>query len=337
MGYLLCRVVDTFEDAETLLTPQKARYLRELLDGLEAARVTDDWLAEALSAMGAGVSAADAELLSQLNAVLQAFESLPERDRQAIHRCVREMATGMVEMQGLLDHSKEPMGLRVLPDLEALTRYCHYVAGIVGTLLTELAYLNSPVIDKDRYFDLLHRSEAFGQYLQKINILKDIPGDHAKGWCFIPRSAIAEAGLEPEPLLHGEGERRVRAIAPVMRDVLRHAKEAWQYLNLVPLPEREYRLFLAYSFFFGVATVALGLKDPDRSFEGNRPLKISRLEVAAIIARVNGAIDDPEALQRSLRSWLEDAQRDLDPRWPAAVSQALTDLVRHLETALSPA
>ena len=348
LGYLLCRLVDTFEDAETLSTPQKAAFIRDLQTFLAAhAQPQPDWLRGAVEALGTGVSPSDRELLSQLHVLLAAFESLPERDRQAVDRCVQEMATGMIEMQGVLDQlvaetsgaPADPVPalprLRLLPSMESLTRYCHYVAGVVGTLLTELFYLNSEAVAKERYFDLLQRSETFGQYLQKINILKDIPGDHAKGWCFIPRSAVEAAGLAPEGLLLGEGARRVGAIAPVMRDVLDHLAHAWQYVTLVPVQEREYRLFLGYSFFFGVATVALGLKEPDRSFDGDRPLKIGRLDVAAIIARVNAAIDDPQALRAYLHGLLQEARSGLDPRWPAAVSERLNGLLRTLEPAVA--
>ena len=358
LGYLLCRLVDTFEDAETLSTPQKAAFIRDLQTFLSGqTQPAPDWVREAVVALGAGVSPSDKELLLNLDAVLAAYESLPEHDRQSVDRCVQEMAIGMIEMQALLDqrgaeaspsdgtgvNGSAPAGaealgarrLRLLPTMESLTRYCHYVAGIVGTLLTELLFLNSEAVTKGRYFDLLQRSETFGQYLQKINILKDIPGDHAKGWCFIPQAAVQAAGLTPEGLLSGDGARRVGAIAPVMRDVLNHLALAWQYVTLVPLKEREYRLFLGYSFFFGVATVVLGLKEPDRSFEGDRPLKIGRLDVAAIIARVNAAIDDPQALRAYLHGWLQDARAGLDPRWPAGVAEALNGLLRTLEPAVA--
>lgn len=332
LGYLLCRLVDTFEDAETLRTPQKAAYIHDLQAFVAGrAHPAPDWTSRAVQTLGHGVSAADRELLEALDAVLEALDSLSEHDRQVVDRCFQEMATGMIEMQSVLD--ADAQSLRVLPTMESLGRYCHYVAGIVGTLLTELFYLNSEAVTKERYFDLLARSEPFGQYLQKINILKDIPGDHEKGWCFIPRAAIQAAGLVPEALLQSDAARRVGAIAPVMRDVLDHLASAWQYLSLVPVKEREYRLFLGYSFFFGVKTLVLGLKEPERSFDGDRPLKIGRLDVAAIIAKVNSLIDDPRALSSYLLALLDEARGDLDPRWPASVSAALTGLAGTLAPA----
>lgn len=332
LAYLLCRLIDTFEDAETLETSEKAAYIRALRTFVAGSALpSPDWAPRAAHALGKGVSAADRELLESLDAVLAALDSVPLRDRQVIDRCFQEMAVGMVEMQQVLD--REAQGLRVLPSLESLGRYCHYVAGVVGKLLTELFFLNFDALAKDRYFDLLARSEAFGQYLQKINILKDIPGDHRKGWCFIPHASIRDAGIEPRDLLAASPEGRVQAIAPVMREVLEHLAAAWQYLSLVPPEEREYRLFLGYSFFFGVKTLALGLKEPDRSFSAERPLKIGRLDVAAVIAKVNAAIDDPEALAAYLRLLLEEARRGLDPRWPAPIAAALAQLSDSLEPA----
>jgi farnesyl-diphosphate farnesyltransferase len=338
MGYLLCRLVDTFEDAEALPTAEKARFIRDL-QAFVAGQATPapSWAREARSAVAMGANPADLELLDHLDTVLAAMESLPARDRQAVNRCFQEMAIGMIEMQGVLDRplGQDASSLRLLPSMESLARYCHYVAGIVGTLLTELFYLNSDALTKDRYFDLLEHSEAFGQYLQKINILKDIPGDHAKGWCFIPRDALAAEGIAPADLLKADPARRVGAIAPVMRDVLAHLVSARQYLERVPVNEREYRLFLGYSFFFGVKTLVLGLREPDRSFLAESPLKIGRLEVAAIIAQVNALIDHPQRLTAYLQAMLESARAGLDPRWPASVSEALTGLIAGLEPAVA--
>ncbi len=334
LAYLLCRLLDTFEDAADLPTPRKSTYINDLQAFVAGtARPDPAWGRRAAAELAGRADGADLELLECLDSVLAALDSLPMRDRQAIDRCFQEMATGMIEMQVLLDQSlagSVPARLRVLPRMDSLERYCHFVAGIVGGLLTELLQLNSDALDPERHRALLSRSEAFGQYLQKINILKDIPGDHAAGWCFIPRSAIAAQGIAPEDLLNAPPELRVGAIAPVILDVLGHVAVAWQYLALIPLPEREYRLFLAYSFFFGVKTLELGLREPDRSFEAKRPLKIGRLDVAAILARVNLLIDDPRGLEAYLRAILDAARRGLDPRWPASVPAALENVLGSL-------
>lgn len=333
MGYLLCRLVDTFEDAEALTTAEKARFIRDLQAFVSGhARPTPSWARDAAKAAAEGANPADLELLEHLDAILAAHESLSEHDRQAVNRCFQEMASGMIEMQELLDRSRAQQ-LRLLPSMDALARYCHYVAGIVGTLLTELFYLSTDALSKERYFDLVSRSEAFGQYLQKINILKDIPVDHAKGWCFIPHDALAAEGIAPADLLGAEPARRVGAIAPVMRDVLDHLAAAWQYLVRVPVGEREYRLFLGYSFFFGVATLVLGLREPDRSFATDSPLKIGRLDVAAIVAKVNALIDHPQRLTAYLLGMLESARAGLDPRWPNSLSETLDGLLGSLEPA----
>lgn len=331
LAYLLCRLVDTFEDAPTLSTEQKAAFIRDLQAFLtKRAQPDPDWPRSAVMTLADGVSPSDRELLEETHALLDALDTLPAREREAVVRCCQEMATGMIEMQVLLDAGPGPRALRLLPSMESLTRYCHYVAGIVGTLLTELFYLNSDALGKERFFDLLNRAESFGQYLQKINILKDIPHDHAKGWCFIPR-AIIPAGIAPEALLEADPARRVGAIAPVMREVLDHLAQAWQYLSLIPVQEREYRLFLGYSLFFGAKTLELGLKEPDRSFSAERPLKIGRLDVAAVIAKVNALIDEPSRLGAYMEGILDSARRGLDPRWPASIPATLDRLLSSLD------
>ncbi|NIN34875.1 MAG: squalene/phytoene synthase family protein, partial [Gammaproteobacteria bacterium] len=57
--------------------------------------------------------------------------SLNPRQRQALARCVRIMADGMIYYQELdVSH-----GLQTQKDMD---RYCYYVAGVVGEMLTEL-------------------------------------------------------------------------------------------------------------------------------------------------------------------------------------------------------
>lgn len=322
VAYLLCRVVDTLEDAPTLSLERKASRIREL-QAILGGRALADWHREVVLELDGGASAHDLELMAALPEVLAALTSLPAVDRQSIGRCFDEMATGMIEMQEVLEaHGTE---LRQLPSLASLGRYCHYVAGTVGTLLTEHFYYHSEHIDKERYFALLDDAESFGQALQLINILKDAADDLGKGWCFLPRECLEAQGLSPVRLFEAERrEEAIAALAPVMERVLGHVARAWRYLSHMPVEEREVRLFLAYSLFFGIRTLRIALEEPETMLDPERVLKIGRVEVGLAIAEVTARIEAPERLEAHYRALWAEVRPDV--RWPEEVGRALSAL-----------
>ena len=62
------------------------------------------------------------------------------------------------------------------------------------------------------------------------------------------------------------------------------------------MEEREIRLFLAYSLFFALRTLALVAEDPT-SLVAPAKLKITRVEVAKIVAACQFKVSDPAALE----------------------------------------
>ena len=77
-----------------------------------------------------------------------------------------------------MDHfiRRYPHGIH-LQTIEEFREYCYYVAGTVGHLLTDLWKFYSPRIDEKVYHVLDNLSNAFGEGLQTVNILKDIAND----------------------------------------------------------------------------------------------------------------------------------------------------------------
>src|SRR5262245_38580677 len=107
------------------------------------------------------------------------------------------MSQGMREYSARADASA--CGLR-LTDLNDLERYCYYVAGTVGGLLTSLFLPEVPedagwplrMAPAEREAFLRDRAKSFGLGLQLVNIVKDVASDLERGDCFLPE-ALAEA------------------------------------------------------------------------------------------------------------------------------------------------
>lgn len=300
VSYLLCRILDTVEDAPDLAAADRWALMEpflECLPGQDA--LPPGWYGRVSAQLRPRSSESDYRLLENSGHVLACFRGCEPSARLAMTRWVTEMGKGMVAWSERMGEG--PGVVKTLPSLVALDRYCYYIAGTVGYLLTDLFYIHSPAIDQPLYFRLQAEAEAFGLGLQKVNIVKDLADDFRRGWCFLPTRDLGECGLEPADVLNQKKAPAVyRAALPVLRSAAQHLDRAWAYLAQVPLEEREIRLFLSYSLFFALRTLALVAEDPARLVRPEK-LKISRAEVAKIVAACNLKAGSPESLEAFYR------------------------------------
>ncbi len=298
VAYLLCRILDTVEDAPGLGHEQRWDFISSVLDALEDRRpLPASWRPGVDQVLAPRSAQDDVALLRDSGLVLDAFWSCRTSARLATARWVTEMGKGMVLWSARMGEGQGVIkSLRTMADLD---RYCYYIAGTVGYLLTDLFFIHSPLISQDRFYELQADAEAFGLGLQKVNIVKDLADDYRRGWCFIPSDFLHGAGLRPEDLAVPQKAAEVYgAVRPVLTAAAGHLARAWHYLTLIPEEEREIRLFLAYSLFFALKTLALVALNPT-SLVAPRKLKISRLEVARIVADCQLKVSRPAALEKA--------------------------------------
>ena len=128
------------------------------------------------------MSEAERELVAHTATVLRVTATFREGYRKAVMRCVSIMGRGMPEFQ----QHKTLAGLATLADMD---RYCYYVAGVVGEMLTDLFCEYCADLAPHRQ-EMTKLAVCFGQGLQMTNILKDIWDDRARGACWLPRDAF---------------------------------------------------------------------------------------------------------------------------------------------------
>lgn len=159
-------------------TRPKAPVLRAVRPGdpgWREPRELRDALAPLLSV---ATSPAERELIQLIPRVIAITHGFAPPQREALACCVAIMARGMAEFQD--------RDLRFgLTSLEEMGRYCYYVAGVVGEMLTRLFCHYSPAIACHRE-ELLGLALSFGQGLQMTNILKDLWDDHDRGYAGCP-------------------------------------------------------------------------------------------------------------------------------------------------------
>jgi farnesyl-diphosphate farnesyltransferase len=282
-AYLLCRIADTIEDDPKLDAESKDRFLRLLLEALETGYGAEAF-ARALSPRLAPTTlAAEIELVRQSPRVLRVTRCLASRQRSAIHRCVATMSSGMSDFE----RGSNRTGLA---DMAALERYCYFVAGVVGEMLTELFCAHSKKIDA-RHDNLEARAVSFGIGLQLTNILKDVWEDYAHGVCWLPRDVFSDRGYDLDQLApHHNG--RGPAFAASMRHLVGVAhgylREALAYTLVIPRSEPGIRRFLIWAALLAVST--LGKISANPLFESGARVKVSRRRVKAIVALSNATI-----------------------------------------------
>ncbi len=274
-GYLLCRIVDTIEDDSQLSAAKKREFCTSFADvvkrGADAtvfARALDLALAEA-------TPTAERLLVRETPRVIRIGDGFTANQRQALETCVAIMAEGMAEFQ----ERKDVAGLPTLLDMN---RYCYYVAGVVGEMLTRLFCEYSPEMARHQE-RLMGLAVAFGQTLQMTNILKDIWEDRERGACWLPQDVFARYGFDLHDLKPGcSGPGFARGLGDLIAVAHSQARQALQYVFLIPPEELGLRKFCLWAL--GMAVLTLRKIDKRRDFQSGQDVKITRRSVKATIA-----------------------------------------------------
>lgn len=251
LSYLLLRVLDTVEDApftDKVAQQRQFARLRGFLHKLPAQAEVDTFAAT----FPAHLSEGERALIGDTFALLEDAHALPAPARAAVFGATDRMAEGMAA------YARRPSPLRLV-DLEDVTRYCCFVAGLVGEMLTQLW-----AMDRTETPPPMALAYQFGVFLQKLNILKDQQEDEAAGRFLVPDR---------------------RELLASLRD---NARGALEYLQALPRGERGYRVFCSWSLMMGAVTVA----------QLDQPKLSRRAETAELLARTAAIAQDNAALGR---------------------------------------
>lgn len=280
-AYLLCRIADTIEDDAGLDAEHKRRYVEYFIAVVEGEREAQDFAAALAPRLSPATPAAERDLIRNAARVIRITHGFNAEQRRAMSRCVRIMARGMADFQD----AGTPAGL---PDMAAMDRYCYFVAGVVGEMLTELFCDYAPQIAarRDRLMPL---AVSFGQGLQMTNILKDIWEDHRRGACWLPRDVFAAHGLDLGALAAGTRHPGfARGLGELIGVARAHLEDALAYTLLIPGTETGIRRFCLWAL--GMAVLTLRRIHARRQFSSGQQVKISRRSVRATVLATSAAV-----------------------------------------------
>ena len=282
-AYLLCRIADTIEDEPTLNDVHKRNFLSRFTEVVHGESETDSFARDLAKLLSEATDKGEQDLVLNTGAVIDFHEKLPTGQRKPIERCVETMCKGMAEFVGT--------GSTGLSNMKQVERYCYYVAGVVGEMITDVLCDYSRGIETNKD-ELSKLSVRFGRGLQLVNILKDHREDRIRGVSWLPRR-IREAR---ENGLDRKGETNVvTRIIHVLHVAQRDLDAALRYVQLIPVHERGVRSFLAITL--GLAVLTLRRINSNPGFRKGDDVKISRREVAATVMSTNVAVRSNLALK----------------------------------------
>jgi farnesyl-diphosphate farnesyltransferase len=281
-AYLLCRIADTIEDDKELPAETKRHFAERFINVVAGHEPAAGFASELAPILSGHTPAAERELIARTESVIRITHSFNTRQRGALERCVRIMAEGMA-------HYQEAETIHGLKDLADMDRYCYYVAGVVGEMLTELFCDYSPAIDRNRD-TMMQLAVSFGQGLQMTNILKDIWDDHRRGACWLPRDIFDRYGVDLSRLDTIRDQAAFARGLEVLIGVARgHLENALHYTLLIPARETGLRRFCLWALGMAVLTLRRIHRHRHHYRSGNE-VKISRRSVKATILISNSAV-----------------------------------------------
>ena len=285
LGYLLCRVADTVEDASHIPPEEQAALLREFDAALDPENETDieafadgveEWLPEEAECE------ADWTVVEEAPRIVATFEELPPDVRAAVTPPVREMVTGMSEF---VERYADDGGLRI-QDRAELEEYCYYAAGTVGNLITNLVTRGD--VDDARERTLYDTAEEFGLLLQLVNVSKDVYDDYEhENNVYLPAEWLEEEGVDQNAVLEPENTEGVASVVRRTTDLARgYVDDAATYLQHVPLRDGNTLEAWAVPFLLAVGTLREVREHPEDVLT-DAGVKVSRQEVFAVVSAMS--------------------------------------------------
>ncbi|WP_158996683.1 squalene/phytoene synthase family protein [Pigmentibacter ruber] len=271
IGYLLCRIIDTIEDDKDLDVSLKEKFLQEFPKCFENDFLLKEYqnLAKKLSGDKQHIN-----LLENLDKVFVVFKNLKEESKEVLKKCVIEMAYGMADFV-----RRYPKGIRI-SSVEEYKKYCYYVAGTVGVLLTDLWFIHGRCITVQKLKQLNENSILFGEALQTVNILKDIVWDaNNENSIYIPENLLKKYGLDHSNFLLPEKKQQSGlAIKEMLMLAKNDVSYSLEYVKTLPLANFRIRFFCIFPLLLAIATFN-EIQKSDSIIFSEKIIKVSRKRV----------------------------------------------------------
>ena len=304
-GYLLARALDTVADTAAVAPAKRLEHLRALLEMIKYG--PDPELLRPLQKdVGARQShEGEKELIQKLDRCLAWLDALPPEDQWDLRRTLFRIGRGQ-ELDVMRFGEGTAAEPKALATEQELDEYTYFVAGCVGELWTRLCARHLPE-DWSRLGtdEMLKLGKHFGQGLQMVNILRDLPADLENGRCYLPESLLTQNGLTPATVA-GEPARARPIVAALRKQAVAKLDDAWKYARAITAGKLRYAC--ALPVLIGVET--LGLIAKTSPLESSERIKVTKtgvrgLMVSSVVGTALGAWHDRQYRRSRERAMAE--------------------------------
>ena len=234
----------------------------------------------------------DGDLCRGFERVMRPMMEFPVPVQQAMQKWIGEMSGGMA-----LYARRHAFGTgrTTLHDIDDLERYCYFVAGTVGHLLTDLFLLGCPETQANAE-RLRSHAEAFGHLLQMTNMVKDVTDDWPRGWCFIPETVCAANGTTSNKLTDpSHSVAGIQSVDAVNLHARSFYPKAVSYVLALPTEAEALRRFCLFPMILAGKTLEMALGNP-AVVDPDKTVKVSRETVAETAQLVEALLTDDGTL-----------------------------------------
>lgn len=273
LGYLLARLSDTIADCAALPASTRIQLLRDFRKSLLGA-LPFQKLHEALNqALHPSLEhPGERRLVASTAACFRSLATLPPGLAHAVSEVVQTITAGQ---ESDLRHFPDSGRLLALPCAGDLTLYTDRVAGCVGRFWTQVGFASDVRFSALSQAELGELGTRFGQALQLVNILRDLPEDLDAGRCYLPQDELDREGWRAN-LPWREQTRILRTLSSAWEAKAETGLgEGLAYAS--SLRQARARLATALPAVLGLLTLELLRREPQRRFESK--LRIPRREL----------------------------------------------------------
>jgi farnesyl-diphosphate farnesyltransferase len=281
-SYLICRLLDTLEDAYDITVETKKEALDDAISCLKksGSYKTGNNIFLKIAATS-DIKPFEKVILENSFNVFECVDTFPVNVQKFIREWTIEMAEGMKKYSFGTDNPKVQ-----LSTTEELEEYTYFVAGTVGELLSRLFTLEHFKVPEKSRGIMFKNGVAFGKALQYVNIIKDSREDFTEGRCFIPADLLKKHNLPLEDFFKSEKADQIKAVYnELIEKAEEHLQASIKYIEAVPVRLWRIRLFCIWPVALAYATLNGIKRDLDDFIITNDTYKISRAEVKSILKK----------------------------------------------------
>lgn len=304
LTYMIARATDSIADTELIPLNERERLLeiiKALINGNK-----DKRLDELLGFLKWSSTIPEAQLLISLPELLQLISTFDTVIQSEIRKVLITIISGQ---QHDLRYFK-PGGRESLLTAQQLIDYTYCVAGCVGEFWTRISNYLFWHWEDERLNQMLCLGRNYGQGLQLVNILRDLPFDLKKGRCYLPAAELREENVDPVLLFNGDGWGKAQAVFyKWVRQAVKWLADGWHYVNEIPFACIRLRLAGAWPALLGIKTIYYLTKESakDDFLRIQKPIKVPRKELHRLV------------LQTLLLVWIKPFWQGLWNRWACSI------------------